>query len=146
MNEEKMIKVLARVEDEATRFARHEEGAVGFNMASWWDPTSTARQNVTDDDPRSEVCGTTACLAGHAVLMEGYRIGLSARWRRTKGLLAPEEVERVAARILGIGNMSADQSPFYLNDLDWVYEWVADKMGITTEVLREKVRAEQVYE
>lgn len=122
MNETRMIEVLARVEDERERFARGEEGAVGFDMSSWF-----ARNGR---DPGLNVCGTTACLAGHAVMASGqscFGMGGAA-------------IQYAGAAYLGLGT-----SPyvFFLDSLRQVYEYVAQKMGVDEQVLRDKVQGER---
>ena len=132
MNEAKMIQALARVEDEATLFAKGEKGAVGFEMGSWFG--NKQWQWVAEGDDRNtgdnNVCGTTACLAGHAVLMEGHDL-------KKVGT----DIEGLALDILGISGWS----PFYEHDLDGVYRVVAEHMGVDEEVLREKVAAERKF-
>lgn len=134
-----MIKVLARVEDEAAQYARGVVGSVGFNMGAWM--SLSTEQYVAYGDPRStNVCGTTACLAGHAVLMEGYKAE-----RRSYAISLTDDghsIEKLACEILGL---EPGATPFYCDDLDEVYNWVACDMGIDETVLREKVQAERVF-
>lgn len=123
MNETKMIEVLARIEDEKEAFSKQEPGAIGFNMDHWF--------SVGD-------CGTTACLAGHAALMEGYLPCTSDTCNLPGG--EAQIVDEVGAEILGLNDDEAE-FVFYLNDIDGVYRWVARKMGVDTQVLTDKVQA-----
>lgn len=130
MNESKMIEVLARIEDESERFARREEGAVGFNMSDWY--------NEEYYDQKSNICGTTACLAGHAYIAAGYTAALTDdRYRE-------ESISDIGQQVLGLSCEDADHV-FCLADLEEVYDWVADQMGVELEVLKDKVQGERKY-
>ncbi len=63
MNIENMKKLLARLEDDKT--------AVGFSMAYWFTHNGESVSSFFEVKHIAEthVCGTVACLAGHAVLL-----------------------------------------------------------------------------
>lgn len=132
MNEEKMIEVLAQVEDEREAFAARKPGAVGFNMGSWHGASIT----YVDGAP---YCGTTACLAGHAAIADGWELKTSTLCSHSKtGKM--QDIEDVGREALGLSTNAAC-SLFYLDSLDEVYEWVAEYMGVDETVLRDKVTA-----
>jgi hypothetical protein len=140
-----MIKTLARVEDEAHLFSKGVPGSIGFNMGTWI--STDDYQFVGEDYPLLDICGTTCCFAGHAVMEAGYTLDFSTTFVENTG----KRIEALAREVLGLdpdedGNDCGPvQTPFYLEDLDQVYEWIADRMGIDEQVLREKVRAERKY-
>lgn len=131
-----MIEVLARVEDEREAYARFTPNSVGFNMGSWF-----REETVWMPNARGAFCGTTACLAGHAVLMEGYEVGGSETCRDPK-TGERFSVETMGAEILGLSEEAA-MNVFYLEDLDSVYHWVAEYFGVDEAVLRDKVQAQR---
>jgi hypothetical protein len=137
MNEDKMIEVLAQVEDEKERFAYRVPGALGFNMDVWASKVS--------ESEGAAFCGTTACLAGHAVVADGYVLlnstecgkpvpGEPRQWWST------EYIEDAGRLALGLTQSEADEL-FYVGTLDDVYETVAEWMGVAEVVLRDKVQA-----
>jgi len=131
MNEQKMIEVLSQIEWEIGGVRTNpDRPAVGFDMQNWL--------IVPLSDRPENVCGTTACLAGHAMLADGWSIdfrkGLFFKGHKTTG-----DAEYDGAQILGLDHEDA-AGLFYLDDLDQVYAWVARRMGIAESVLRDKVR------
>jgi len=137
MNEDKMIEVLARVEDEKVRFERKEKGALGFNMDVW--------NSLVGESEGSNICGTTACLAGHAAVSDGYHLrnstdcakqdGTYPKWKWTDH----KSIEQAGREVLGLTVDQADDL-FYLGNLDDVYLTVAGWMGVDEIVLRDKVQ------
>lgn len=115
-----MIEVLAQIEDEVAHVGRHE---VGFNMESWWIRTG---------------CGTTACLAGHAVLSEDLYPHSLMHVRDRNGI--ERSIEELGREILGLTFDEAIDM-FYLGSLDAVYDRTAELMGVDEVVLRDKVQA-----
>jgi len=128
MNESKMIEVLAHVEDERARFAQREPGAVGFNMAHWFDNSGRM------PDEASNICGTTACLAGHAYLMSNAPVPIRQA--------TEDRIASVGARVLELDD-DEEGYLFYLDSLDDVYRYVAEDMGVDVQVLRDKVQGER---
>lgn len=129
MNEEKVIEVFRQIERE-----RVKPGGVGFNMENWL----SGEARVTVEDQPINVCKTTACFAGHALINEGYSIDV-----RESLFYSPLDGDQVdpelmGAKILGITEDQASDV-FYLETLDDVYCWFASRMGVTEEVLRDKV-------
>jgi len=131
MHEHKMIEVLARVENERARFAQFEgRDGVGFDMNSWYSAAGVD----------GNWCGTTACLAGHALAAEGYMMEPG-----TDVCVRPDgrtryDVEDEAADLLGLDESEAAYL-FYVGTLSEVYQTIAAWMGLDTQVLRDKVQA-----
>jgi hypothetical protein len=132
MNDDRIIEVLTRIEEEKDLFAMGAEGALGFNMQTWYSVESNS------EDASETLCGTVACLAGHTVNMAGYSLvnGSDMCMDPNGGY---HDMEAVAAVHLGIEPENGN--PFYLQDLDAVYEWAAHQMGVDEQVLRDKVEA-----
>lgn len=118
MNDDKIIEVLRNIES--------EKNPVGFNM-NWW---AHAGEGVN-------VCHTTACLAGHALINEGYTVDFKNEQFFTQTGIAVDAQEE-GAKILGITDWEGE-TLFYLDNIDEVYAWFAHRMGIEEQVLRDKV-------
>src|SRR6188474_3364129 len=121
-----MIGVLAQVEDEKERFEKRLDGALGFNMGTWY--------STTGEQEQTNVCGTTACLAGHAAVYDGFMFlgstycaqpvqGKPGTWENSM------DIESAGAEVLELTQEEAD-TLFYAEDLGAVYEYVADAMGV----------------
>lgn len=135
MKDDKIIEVLARVEDERKRFERREPDALGFNMDVWHSGES--------ESEGSNVCGTTACFAGHAAVANGYWLLTSTDCAKPKGEESWKDrisIEEAGRRALGLTTEQADDL-FYVGSLDGVYETLAGWMGVDETVLRDKVQA-----
>lgn len=122
-----MIEVLARIENEREMFAQKVPGAIGFNMGDWF--------NMDGADEELEVCGTVGCLAGHAVVLAGDDIMH----------MSGDQIANAGAKFLELDGPEDENewSVFYLADLPDVYRWVARRMGIDEQVLRDKVQGER---
>jgi hypothetical protein len=144
MNEDRVIEVLAQIEWNIKAFQAKAPGAVGFNMAFWF----SERQYQDSVRDETNVCGTVACLAGHAIVHEGlYTLmgGSDYAYRSVKddqGRTREEgvDVQAHAAEYLGISLMQSE-TLFYYDNLDQVYRWFANEMGVDEQVLRDKVAA-----
>ena len=132
MNIDNTIEVLARVEDEKDAFAYGVPGAVGFNMSSWY-----ARNGSCEG---TDICGTVACLAGHAAMMQGYQGVAGMDMFRHPETGNYEDVEVIACDVLGL-DPGAGNALFYLDNLNDVYAWIARALGVDEQVLRDKVQA-----
>ena len=128
MNEDKVVAVLVRIEQEKAAFVAGSDKAVGFNMGTWFSDNATSEG--------TEWCGTVACFAGHAAIMEGYEPINNSDCVRNIATNDVLDVEDVAKDVLDLDTGSV----FYLDSLDEVYIWFADRMGIDEVVLRDKVR------
>lgn len=123
MNEERTIEILTNIEYEQARLRGGDNDAVGFDMNVWY----------------SAACGTVACLAGHAAMSVGY-IPLAGMDMFRDGRTGDyRDVEEIGCEVLGL-TAAEGSSLFYLPDLDAVYEWVANRLGLDEQVLRDKVR------
>lgn len=129
MNEEKVIEVFRQIERE-----RVTPGGVGFDMENWL----SGKTRVVKDTEVVNVCQTTACFAGHALINEGYAMNVRAGEFYHPHGWDGVDVEDTGAMILGISEADAAEV-FYLDTLDDVYCWFAARMGVTEEVLRDKV-------
>lgn len=129
MNEEFVIDVLADIEesDENPKAPYH------LDMSTWFSMTYGISNGL-------DSCGTTACFAGFATLRAGYTpiqhgdhvIGTDGQtW----------DVEWLGGHLCGF-DLDEAESVFYADDLDEVYELIADFMGVAEPVLRDKVAAE----
>jgi hypothetical protein len=56
-------------------------------------------------------CGTVACIAGHTVLMSGYRLQGPGEWKRPDGTVICGSVAYDAARLLGLSDREWHWSP-----------------------------------
>lgn len=127
MNEEKVIEVLAAI----------EKGEPGMSLD----------QNAWFSRGYDGGCGTTACLAGWTVHLEGYEPvwtdmghGLAvASWvtRPDRGANSP--VVGLAARILELDSHQSSRLFLETEDMSDIYGVVACYMGIDRRVLRDKV-------
>lgn len=125
MNEEKMIEVLARIEN--------QEGGVGHDQSHWF---------------RQTPCGTTACLAGHTALMEGYVVDWSyGYYSSVSGAVSPPDkpdlkytTSKVAAQVLELNPQESHLLFHTAQSLDDIYKFAARSMGVDEQVLRDKVQ------
>lgn len=130
MNEEKIIEVLANIECELGGVSTNpDRQPVGFNMHNW----------LVVPSQMTNVCGTTACFAGHAMLADGWSIDFKQGFFYKDGYFNTTDAEDEGAKILGLEPEEAARL-FYLEDIDEVYSWIAGHMGIEESVLRDKVR------
>jgi hypothetical protein len=134
MNEEKVIDVLAHVERSR---ASDAVSGLGHYQGDWVQVTG---------------CGTTACFAGWSVVLDGWmpvmHVGesqdedvlLSAEWCEREGL--ERSIPDLAEELLGLESYQAVQLFYDCYSLEELYLGVAAMMGVSTEVLVDKVRAQ----
>jgi hypothetical protein len=125
MDENMMIRTLVQIEHERYAYKAGDRGALGFDMDQFY-----------------SACCSTACLAGHAAVVGGWQLWNSITAVKGGGE-EPRycEIEDVGREVLGLTPDEA-QEVFYLENLDAVYDWVADEMGVSEQVLRDKVKME----
>lgn len=133
MRKDRIIAVLARIEDEQAAFDNHVEGALGFNMSNWFSTRG---------------CGTVACLAGHAAAMKGWTpvFGTNNYDSTVTHLVTKGEKKKGAfnrgRRILGLTRAEAHRV-FYLGSLEQVYAWFARHLEISVAELEDQVAAQR---
>ena len=121
MDEDMMIRTLVQIDHEQYAYKAGDRGALGFDMDQFY-----------------SVCNSTACLAGHAAVVGGWQL-----YNSITAMKGEEncEIEDVGREVLGLTPDEA-QEVFFLENLDAVYDWCADAMGVSEQVLRDKVKME----
>src|SRR5262245_31856803 len=131
MREDRVINVLARIEDERVEFENGNPDALGFNMSTWY----SVNEYAEGDDDGYGPCGTVACLAGHACYAAGLLVPGQIDFR---GIAFAYE----GAKYLGLTDEQANHL-FNLSRLLSVYREIAHYMGVDEQVLRDKVAGER---
>jgi hypothetical protein len=133
--------VLAHIEDNPER---HDQSMYFHIPAEWWEPydvSSTYSPIGLQLRPGWE-CETTACLAGHAAFLNGYRpMGLGLTVVHEDGRHG--EVYKVAAGLLALDPADARNLFLYCTDLDDIRSYVeARRDGFGPEEAFQVRRAE----